>query len=267
MRTIMRLLIIAGLISYFRGPFKTEHPATYQQGMATIKTIPHVLGQMLTNELALLPKKNPSFDGPTTKVGQPSTAETNPSAPGPLSILSDLLKEITGANASPTHQSDPLSGLSEFVTGSPVQAGNVQVTGLTQSEVGQLIGHLKTLDLVQVAPKLQDLSTQIKQVWQAHHSGSAPLSAKEQKKIESLYQQTMLVLKVNPSFSIEQGKSQTQTPISFAKLLHTRDLGKDKVTIQINDSSNHHLASFAVSVHQTPSSTSVLSGKTESHPF
>jgi len=247
MRTIFRLLIIAGLISYFRGPFKAEHPVTYQEGLDTIKTIPHVLGQMLTNDLA---QKGPLND-PTSRNEQPSPTEPTTQ---PLSILSDLLKVFEGASTGK-------EGLSEWVSGKPIQAENLQITGLSQKETGQLIGHLRTLDLIQVVPKLESLSSQIKQVEQTDPSALTP---EEQKKVVDVFQQTVHVLKVTPRFTIEQGKRQT---ISFAELLKEPNLEKDKVKVQIADQSNYELAQFTISFNQKASSTPVLSEKTESHPF
>ena len=250
MRTIFRLLIIAGLISYFRGPFKAEHPVTYQEGLDTIKTIPHVLGQMLTNDLTLLPQKSSSNDA-TSNREQPTAPEPTTQ---PLSILSDLLKVFEGASTGK-------EGLSEWVSGKPIQAENLQITGLSQKETGQLIGHLRTLDLIQVVPKLESLSSQIKQVEQTDPSALTP---EEQKKVVDVFQQTVHVLKVTPRFTIEQGKRQT---ISFAELLKEPNLEKDKVKVQIADQSNHELAQFTISFNQKASSTPVLSEKTESHPF
>jgi hypothetical protein len=116
-------------------------------------------------------------------------------------------------------------------------------------------------------PKLEALSTQIRQAAQPASSTSAPLSSEAQKKLVSVYQQTTHVLKINLSFSIEQGKSRPGMPISFAKLLNQSNLIKDKVTIQIDDLSHHELARFTVSFSKTPSNTPVYSEKNESHPF
>lgn len=268
MRTLLRLLIIAGLVSFFRGPFKTEHPEAYQQSVTAIQTIPHLIGQMLTNDLALLPKQSPS---PSIKGATPKEDHT-PTEAQPLSILSDLIKIVEGASSGKFGASSQLnagSGLSQGVIGIPTNAGilnHLQVTGLSHQEVGQLIGHMRTLDLIQVVPKLEALSAQIQQM--AHPtSGSAPLSTEEQKKWVNVYQETAHVLKINPSFSIEQGKSQQDTPISFSKLLNQANLKKDKVTVQIDDQSHHELARFTVSFSKATPSTPVLSQKTESHPF
>lgn len=59
MKTIFRLLIIAAIISFIRGPLNTlrsTHPDAWKEAVSTLETIPTIMGNMLSKELALVSK-------------------------------------------------------------------------------------------------------------------------------------------------------------------------------------------------------------------
>ncbi len=99
MKTIFRLLIIAGLVSFARGPLqtvRTEHPVAWREAMTTLKSIPQTVGQLLAHEAALLPSTPPSSSNQNTTTSDSKMGHTFGGTPS--SNVANGSAQNSGAN-------------------------------------------------------------------------------------------------------------------------------------------------------------------------
>lgn len=289
MKTIVRLLLIAGIISLAKGPlqtFKTQNPAAWHEAMATLQSIPSAVGQLLVNDAALIPKSPPSLDqkgagnqglssatqgnsaqgsvsNPNKNLAQSNSSaqpEQNPSVTDWFNRLAKAFSSSfrpsgTAHSNSAGALDQPLSQFSSL----PMNEGpfkNLEISGFTKTDTENLVIHCSELNLVSVLPKLEVLSSDA----EAIDVKTAKLSKTNQEKLTAIYSQTMTLLAMNSTFYLTDQNNHLSNQISFSRLL-TNGLTTSPITVKLTDAKSHQvLAIFQVQPkqHGLSSSTSIL---------
>lgn len=315
-KTIIRLLIIAGIISFIRGPlntYRSNHPKAWAEGMATIQTIPKVVGQMLNREVSFIsnaqaptPKKgdlasppSPSKKGaifhsfksfssskelPETSTSQQdsgtgnvapskrntsSTQGVSPTPPGNLNSGS-YFGSGSGKGNPPTLSipsllstvfSNPISKWMSGLSSAANPFNQIQITGLSKTDTGHLIQHFGHINLITVIPKLTGLANQYKDL----SKKGKPLTAQDKTAYVHLFDQTMSLLQLKPTFYLGSNSGQKGGGISLISLLNQPALQKDQVHVMLRDSkTNQSLAQFVLKAKSPSPSTAVTSFPTKS---
>lgn len=287
MKTIVRLLLIAGIISFAKGPlntFKTQNPEAWHEAMATLQSIPTTVGQLIAHDAALIPKSPPSLEQKGTEnqgsssatqgnssQGSPSSPtkrvsqSDNSAQPGQNQSISDWFTQLVKAFSSSSNSSGntgPNGGaavlnqaLSQFGSAIPTNLGpfkNLEISGLTKTDTENLTLHCIQLNLISVLPQLEALSSNAETI----DSNPNRFSKANQEKLTVLYTKTMKLLAMNSTFYLGDKNGVLSKEISFAKLLNDHQKN-EPITVKLTDAnSKKALAVFQVQVKPQSATTS-----------
>ncbi|WEG13147.1 hypothetical protein PU629_01950 [Pullulanibacillus sp. KACC 23026] len=273
MLTIVRLILIAGLIGFIYGPlqtYKANHPDQWKEAVNTMAAIPKVMGTIIKNEASLIPKTPPAngaISGSDASSQSGNTASAGKSAPASSDDSTSSLDQLPswlvggsndksqsapsndGSGIQSTSPSSELNLLSQWVMGgtsdeSPLR--NIAMSGLSQNEMDTLMKHCLDLNLSQVIPKLQKLSNQLSAI------KLDSLNSQDKQTIVKTYNETMSLLQLESTFYIKTSPKAQETKMSFSNLLNQPDLNKDQVFISIKDPATHQtLADFSIQAKET----------------